>query len=349
MVNGMREAEMEWEAVRDGEFEWEARDGEGEGEEFLGGLLQGIGGALGLGEGEVAGDGESEWESRDGEFEWESRDGELEWESRDGEFEWESRDGEFEWESRDGEFEWESRDGEFEDEGEEFLPALLPLAKMALPLLGGLFRKRRRRRPPARESEWEARDGEFEWEARDGEFEDEQFLGGLVQGIGSALGLGEEGARSPAQEVPALAEVMAAMAAETPSSAEADALVGAATVMVLTPRERRVLEQLVPQLVRATTVLSRLMRRRRVTRRAIRVIPTVVKATARPLAAAAVRGHPPTASVAGRVLTQQTRTVLTHPAVTRAVMRRNAAAVRRIAGSSGPAGNGRSRQSQPLR
>ncbi|MGY1985427.1 hypothetical protein ACI792_04305 [Blastococcus sp. SYSU DS0669] len=317
----MREAELEWE-VRDGESEWEAGDGEYEGEEFLGGLIQGIGSALGLGEGEA--------------------DGEYEWEAGDGEFEWEAGDGEYEWEARDGEYEWESGDGEYE--GEEFLPALLPLAKMALPLLGGLFRKKKRRRP-AREFESE---DEYEFEDEyEGEFEDEQFLGGLIQGIGSALGLGE--GEQPTQGVPATAEVMAAMAADTPSAAEADALVGAATVMVLTPRERRVLEQLIPQLVQATTLLSRLMRRRRVTRPAIRVIPTVVKATARPLVAAAVRGHPPTTGVAGRVLTQQTRTVLTRPAVTRAVMKRNAAAVRKVAGRRTPTGIVRPRRPQPVR
>ncbi|WP_166533683.1 hypothetical protein [Blastococcus xanthinilyticus] len=326
-MDGMREAEWEWEA-RDGESEREAGDGEYEGEEFLGGLIQGIGSALGLGEGEGEADGEYEWEAGDGEYEWESGDGEYEWESGDGEYEWESGDGEY--------------------EGEEFLPALLPLAKMALPLLGGLFRKKKRRRP-AREFEDEFEyEGEFEDEFEyEGEGEDEQFLGGLIQGIGSALGLGE--GEQPAQGVPATAEVMAAMAADTPSAAEADALVGAATVMVLTPRERRVLEQLIPQLVQATTVLSRLMRRRRVTRPAIRVIPTVVKATARPLVAAAVRGHPPTTSVAGRVLTQQTRTVLTRPAVTRAVMKRNAAAVRKVAGRRTPPGIVRPRRPQPVR
>src|SRR5688572_13838152 len=71
VVDGIREAELEWEAGRDGESEWEARDGEYEDEQFLGGILKGLGSALGLGEGEY------EYEARDAEFEWEARDGEF--------------------------------------------------------------------------------------------------------------------------------------------------------------------------------------------------------------------------------------------------------------------------------
>jgi hypothetical protein len=335
-VNGTRESEYEWESGRGGEPEWEAgRDGEFEDEAFIGGFLSKLLGGLTGG-----GDGESEWEARDGEYEYEAgRDGEFEGEARDGEFEDEAfiggflskllggltggGDGESEWEARDGEYEWEARDGE--SESEQFFPALIPIAQMALPLLGKLFGGgRRKRRRPARE---------FEAEGVYGEYEDEQGVG--------ELGLGE--GETAIGEVPAMAEVMAAMASETNSAAEADALVGAATIMVLTPRERRALERLIPTLVRATTVLSRLMRRRRITRRGVRVIPTVVKATAAPLATAAARGYPPTTSLAGRVLRQQTRTVLTRPAVTRAVMRRNANAVRRVAGGRA-SGMGRSQR-----
>jgi hypothetical protein len=133
---------------------------------------------------------------------------------------------------------------------------------------------------------------------------------------------------------------MAAVAAETPSSAEAEAMIGAATVMVLSRRERRALQRLIPQLVRASTILTRLLRRQRHTRTVVRVIPTIVKATAAPLTRRVAAGRPLTRSVAARVLTGNTRTVLTRPTVTRAVLRRNAAVVRRAA----PAVGARSRR-----
>jgi hypothetical protein len=328
VVSSTRESELEWESDQEDELE---------DEQFLGDVLRGIGGALGLGEGEDEGFADQQL---DGEL---LSEPELEDEQLIGDLLREVGLGEGEDESRlDGELEYEY-EGEMEDEleGEPFLPALLPIAKMALPLIGSLFGRRRRRRP-ARELEDEA--------FGDQELETDQFLGGLLQGIGGALGLneGEADASDLQREFehestapPVMAEVLAAMAAETPSEAEAEALIGAATVMTLTPREQRLLEGLIPQLLQATTLLTRLLRRRRRTRRVVTVIPSVVTSTARPIARAAVRGHPPTTSVVGRVLTRQTRTVLTKPAVTRAAMRRNATAVRRAAG---PAQAARSRR-----
>ena len=323
-MNSSRVSDLEWEAGRDGEYE---------DEQFLGGLIRGIGGALGLG------DGESEFEDESpGAQEYEDEQflggllsgigSALGLGEGEDEYEYE---GQYE-DEYEGEYET-VRDGE--DEGEPFLPALLPIAKMALPLIGGLFRKRRRR--PARELEYEFEDEGFG--DQELELEDEQFLGGLISGLGSALGLGEGEDESvtldrefedEAGAPPAMAEVLAAMAAETPSTAEAEALIGAATVMTLTPREQRMLERLIPQLLQATAILTRFLRRRRTTRQVVRVVPTLVRSATRPVARAALRGHPPTSSVVGRVLTRQTRTVLTKPAVTRAALSRNAAAVRRV-------------------
>jgi hypothetical protein len=313
-MTNMPKPELEWEAEGEYEGEYEYEDfgePELEDEQFLGGLIGGIGKALGLGEGEAEDEGFGDQEYEGEGF------GDQEYEGEG---------------FGDQEYEGEGfGDQEYEGEGEPFLPALLPIAKMALPLIGGLFRKRRRR---AREFEDEYEDENF----GDQEYEDEQFLGGLIGGIGKALGLGEgeyedeaffEVAQNVGAKPPAMAEVLAAMASETQSESEAEALIGAATIMTLTPRERRTLERLVPQLLRAMAILTRLLRRRPGTRRALRIIPSVVKATAVPLVRAAVRGHPPTTSVVGRVLTRQTRTALTRPAVTKAALRRNATAVGR--------------------
>lgn len=303
----MTNPELEWES--ESEYEDEGfGDPEFEDEQFLGGLVGGISKALGLGEGEYEDEGFGDREDEgfgEGEYEDEGF-GDLE----------------FEYEDENEGF------GDREDEGEPFLPALLPIAKMALPLIGGLFRRRKRAR-------------EFEDEnSGDQEYEDEQFLGSLMGGLGKALGLGEgefedesffEVAQNVGAKPPAMAEVLAALASEARSDSEAEALIGAATVMTLTPRERRTLERLIPQLLRAMAILTKLLRRRTGTRRVIRVIPSVVKATSVPLVRAAVRGYPPTTSVVGRVLTRQTRTALTNPSVTNAALRRNTTVAGRAA------------------
>ena len=225
--------------------------------------------------------------------------------------------------------------GEAEDEGEEFLPALLPIATAVAPLIGRLFGGgRRRRRRPVRESEWELEgDPEYALDG-DGELEGDQFLGGV---LGNLLGLGDgEGEEEDGAAGPALAEVLATVAAESESEAEAEAMIGAATVLVLTPRERRALARLIPQLVQTAAVLTRVLRRRRRTRRVVRVIPTMVKSAAKPLTARVAAGQPLTQSVASRVVQGQVQRVLARPAVTRAALRRNAVVTRRVAGHQPP-------------
>ncbi len=300
-------------------------EGFADNEEFLGGLLQGVGSALGLGEGEEESEDQelemfSDLESSLGASLGEGEDQEWELES---EFEDSVEGEEFvgdllkgggsalglgEYEDEyelEGEYEWE-------DQREEFLPALLPIAKLALPhlakaalpMIGRIFGRKRR---------------EFE---------------GEPEGVDTAAGL--------AAKPSAMAELVATMAAKAPTTAEAEAMIGAATVLSLTPRERRQLEHLVPQLVRTSALLTKLLRRNARTRVAVRVIPTVVKATAVPLVrpgVVAVRPVPPPA--AGRVMQTQVARVLGRPALTRAVMRRNAAATRRAASAV--------RRRQPIR
>jgi hypothetical protein len=215
--------------------------------------------------------------------------------------------------------------GEFEDE--QFLPLLAaaaPLAAKALPLaakflpgamsaISGLFGRRRRR--------VRRREGEYE-----GEYEDE---------LEYELEYEDESPAAPMTKNEAIAQTMAAAAARTPSAHEAEALIGAATVMMITPREQAVLQRLVPdivpKLVQVNSILTRMARRRRGTQPIVTILPTAVtRATVRPLVRRARRGQPVTRSTVGRVVQTQTRRALTQPTVAARAAQRNQRAVRNV-------------------
>jgi hypothetical protein len=143
-------------------------------------------------------------------------------------------------------------------------------------------------------------------------------------------------------EAEAMAEMMAAVAAGANSEAEAEAMMGAATMTVLSARDRAELRRMLPHLVRAACVLTRLLRRHRRARPALRTVPYIVQRTARDLTRRASSGRPVNRRVAGRVMSHHTRAVLGSPRRTTAAMRRNVratSAVRRGTGS----GSGRAR------
>jgi hypothetical protein len=269
-----------------GEYEAEFED---EDEQFMGGLLKGLGSALGLGE--------SEYEYED----------------------------EYEEELVTGVPTGTAPLGEEEYEDEQFLPLLAaaaPLAAKALPLatkflpsalsaIGGLFGRRRGR---ARR-----REGEYEYE-----YEDE---------LEFELEYEDESPNAPMTRNEAIAQTMAAAAARTPSTHEAEALIGAATVMVITPREQATLQRLipdiVPKLVQVNSILTRMARRRRGTQPIVTILPTAVtRATVRPLVRRIRRGQPVTRATVGRVVQTQTRRALTQPKVAARAARRNQRAVR---------------------
>jgi hypothetical protein len=279
------EGELEFE--QEGEYEEEL-----EGEEFLGTIARGIGGLLG-GQGEY----EEEFEG--------------------------------------------------EEEAEEFFrriarlvrraaPILRRVARVAAPIvgtavggpLGGVL---------GRVASSALGEGEFELEGEwelEGEFEEEmegeEFLGTIARGIGGLLGgqgeyeeemEGEEEA-APATQTEAMAELMAAVASQARTEAEAEAMIGASTVTVISPRDRAALRAILPHLVRGTAILTRILRRRRTTRPAVRAVPAIVRGTTRTLAARAAAGQPVTRRTAGRVMAAQTRRVLSSPRIcTRAIVR----------------------------
>jgi hypothetical protein len=329
-VMALRETELESEFEDESEFESEFED---ESEDFdLGGVISGL-----LGEGEFEEELEDEGEAEGEEFD---LGGVISGLLGEGE-------------------------GEFEDESEEFFgniarfvrknaPLLKQIARVAAPMvgtalggpLGGALGNMAVRALGEGEFEDEGEfelEGEFEDEL-EGEEEGEEFdLGGVLSGL---LGEGEfeDEASHSMTEAEAMAEMMATIAAGASTEAEAEAMIGAATVTTLSARDRAELRRLLPHLVRASCVLTRLLRRNRRTRPVVAAVPTIVQRTARDLTRRASAGRPVNRRVAARVMSRQTQGVLGSPRRTAAALQRNAratSAMRRTAGSR--------RRSQPRR
>src|SRR5262252_10636334 len=124
---------------------------------------------------------------------------------------------------------------------------------------------------------------------------------------------------------------MAAVASRAHTEAEAEAMIRAATVTTLSPADRRALRRILPHLVRGTAVLTRILRRRRITRPAVRTVPTIVRRTARTLAQRAAAGQPVTRRTAARVMATQTQRVLSGPRACAAALQRNVRCARAVA------------------
>jgi hypothetical protein len=283
----MRELESEF------EFE-EEYEGEEEGEEFLGTIARGIGGLLG-GQGEF----EEEYEGEEESEEFFRRIGRL---------------------------------------IRRAAPVLRRIARVAVPIvgtavggpLGGALGRAATSVLGQGEFEFE---GEFEGELEEeyeGEEEGEEFLGTIARGIGGLLGgqgefeeeyEGEEEA-APATRAEGLGELMAAVASQARTEAEAEAMIGAATVTVISARDRAILRSVLPHMVRGAAVLTRILRRRRDTRPVVRAVPTIVRRTSRTLVRQAAAGQPVTRRAAARVMAAQTGRVLSSPRIcTRAIVR----------------------------
>jgi len=98
---------------------------------------------------------------------------------------------------------------------------------------------------------------------------------------------------------------------------------GAATIGALSPADRAALRAILPHMVRGTAILTRLLRRRRATRPAVRAVPTIVRGTAQQLRRRAAAGQPVTRRTAARVMAAQTRRTLANPRLCTAAVRRN--------------------------
>jgi len=121
----------------------------------------------------------------------------------------------------------------------------------------------------------------------------------------------------------ALAEMMAEAASHEVHEGQAEAMAGAAVMTVLSPRDRRALRHLLPHLVSGAAVLTRILRQRRVTRPAVRTVPTIMRRTVRSLKRQAAAGRPLTRRAAARTAARQVRRVLGNPRAVGAAVSRN--------------------------
>jgi hypothetical protein len=321
--------------MHEGELELELEDEfhEGEGEEESG--LEGEGwlGAIGNIASSLLGEGEEEFEdesSLEGEFEDESS-----FESEDeleGEFEDESSlEGEG-WlgaigniaSSLLGEGEGEDEDEssfESEDEGEQFFGKIgkffkknsglfKKIAKVALPLVataiagpaGGAIGSMASKA---------LGEGEFEGEGED-EFEGE-----------GEQEMTHEIAAHELTHNEAVAEMMADAASRETHEGEAEAMAGASVMTVISPSDRRALRRILPHMVRGTAILTRILRRRRITRPAVRIVPTIMRRAVKDLKRQAAKGLPITRKRAARAAAKQVRRVLSSPRACTAALTRN--------------------------
>jgi hypothetical protein len=162
-------------------------------------------------------------------------------------------------------------------------------------------------------------------------FEDE--LGSHEAGFEDELGMYELGAHESSHEL--MAELMAEVAAGAQHEAEAEAMIGAASVTTLSAADRAALRRLLPHLVRGAAVLTRVLRRRRITRPAVRTIPTILRTTVKTIRRQAAAGRPVSRRAAGRIMGSVTRRVLSNPRVCGSVIVRNLKAGRRVRPVSG--------------
>ena len=121
-------------------------------------------------------------------------------------------------------------------------------------------------------------------------------------------------------------------AAEAEGEAEAEAFAGALVPLAarLIPRAAPVIMRSAPQLIRGVSRLTRTLRSNPRTRPYVRVVPTVVRDTARTISRRVARGRPVTPQAAVRVLASHADRVLGDPPARRRAERRAARLDRRF-------------------
>jgi hypothetical protein len=129
----------------------------------------------------------------------------------------------------------------------------------------------------------------------------------------------------------AQAELMAHFAAQAQSEFESEAFVGGAVTMSLSRRDRAALRRLVPGLIRGAAILTRVLRMQRTTRPMVRVVPTIIRRTARTLVRGARSGRPISRNRAAQVMAGHTRRVLSSPLICGQVLQRNLRVARPLA------------------
>jgi hypothetical protein len=313
----------EWEGNQEWETEFEAQEWEGahENQEWETGLE--------AHEWE-AGMESHEWEGAHENQEWETGLGAQEWE---GNQEWETEFEAQEWESPSGEWEgsheWETShewEGSPEWEADPFLGKAFKkigrglgrlakrMAPFAIRALGGMIPGVGAIAGPVlgQIAQQALREGEI----AANEVENEAF--------GGSHGEAEVGNSEIAHEA-ALAELLAAEAAEATSEAEAISAIAATLPLTITiMRGGSVVRPVVPVLTQGTARLARCLRKRHPQgRQLLRTVPTIQRRAVGTIVAAARNGQPVTAPLAVRSMAQATRSVLGTPQRAQIAVNRN--------------------------
>jgi hypothetical protein len=100
-------------------------------------------------------------------------------------------------------------------------------------------------------------------------------------------------------------------------------MTGAAVMTVISPADRRALRRILPHMVRGTAILTRILRRRRATRPAVRAVPTIIRRTVKTLKRHAAAGKPVTRKTAAKATAHHVRKVLGSPKLCTAAIVRN--------------------------
>jgi hypothetical protein len=363
----MANFETEW------ELEEELHEtGGGEGEGILGTIGNVLGGLLGEEEleqhelahefesPELAHEFESEFEHPELAHEFETHESAHEFEHPELAHEFESHElaHEFEHPELAHEFETHESAHEFEQHefegGEQFFgrafrgirglvrraaPFLKRIAKIAAPIvgtaIGGPFGSIIGKAAGSLLGEQELEQHELAHEFEQHEFEQHEFEQHEFETHEAAHEVAHEIAHHETTHHEALAEMMAEAASHEQHEGEAEAMAGAAVVTVISPRDRRALRRILPHLVRGVAILTRILRRRRITRPAVRAVPTIVRRTVSALKRQAAAGQPVTRRAAARAAATQVRTVLGNPSVCAAAIAHNLRASRAVRGVRG--------------
>ncbi len=188
-------------------------------------------------------------------------------------------------------------------------PILKKVAKVAAPIVGGAILG------PAG-----AKLGSAVGSALEGEFEGEDEMEDEFEGEQE---MAHEIASHELTHNEAVAEMLAESASHELHEGEAEAMAGAAAVTVIAPRDRRPLRRILPHLVRGTAILTRILRRRRVTRPAIRAVPTIIRRTVKDLKWQAGKGKRISRKTAARAVAKQVKRVLGNTRASTAAVGRN--------------------------
>jgi hypothetical protein len=182
------------------------------------------------------------------------------------------------------------------------------------------------------EYEFEQPELAHEFESPESAHEYEGGLEGEVEGeYEAAHEVAHEIAHHELTHHEAVAEMLAESASHEQHEGEAEAMAGASVVSALSPADRRALRRILPHLVRGTAILTRVLRRRRMTRPAVRAVPTIVRRTVQTLKRQAASGQPITRRAAGRAAAAQIRRVLGNPKACAAAIQQNVRATRTMA------------------